>query len=112
MADDHTYGRANLDVQTILVAGIAAKANLSTSADPMTGEVLLAAVADEGNPKGTEAVLETGWKTETAFVTEPTSRDKVTRSYKSLVRLEPDIHGVDAIGRLSGNVYRCHPACW
>jgi acetylornithine deacetylase/succinyl-diaminopimelate desuccinylase-like protein len=83
-----------------IAAAMAAMARISSSGTTLTGDVILAAVSDEENlSKGTEAVLEAGWRADAAIVTEPTSQDIIT-SHKGFVWFEIDVLGVAAHGSL------------
>jgi acetylornithine deacetylase/succinyl-diaminopimelate desuccinylase-like protein len=97
---DRVYGRGCLDMKAGVAAGMAAMARSVRSGTRPSGDVILAAVADEENlSKGTEAVLEAGWKADAALVTEPTLQDIVT-SHKGFVWFEIDVLGVAAHGSL------------
>ncbi|KZM19145.1 uncharacterized protein EKO05_0010180 [Ascochyta rabiei] len=97
---DRIYGRVCLDMKAGVAAGMAAMAKLSASQTPLAGDVILAAVSDEENlSKGTEAVLEAGWRADGAIVTEPTLQDIVT-SHKGFVWFEIDVIGVAGHGPL------------
>ena len=97
---DRIYGRGCLDMKAGVAAGMAAMASLASSGTRPSGDIILAAVADEENlSKGTEAILEAGWKADAALVTEPTLQDIVT-SHKGFVWFEIDVLGVAAHGSL------------
>ncbi|KAF2629265.1 diaminopropionate ammonia-lyase [Macroventuria anomochaeta] len=100
LRDDRIYGRGCLDMKAGVAAGMAAMVRIANSGTRPSGNVILAAVADEENlSKGTEAVLEAGWKADAALVTEPTLQDIVT-SHKGFVWFEIDVLGVAAHGSL------------
>ncbi|KAH7079873.1 diaminopropionate ammonia-lyase [Paraphoma chrysanthemicola] len=97
---DRIYGRGCLDMKAGVAAGMTALARLASSQKRPSGDVLLAAVADEENlSKGTEAILAAGWKADAAIITEPTLQEIVT-SHKGFVWFEIDVLGVAAHGSL------------
>ena len=99
---DRIFGRGCLDMKAGVAAGMAAMARVSSCGTRPSGDVILAAVADEENlSKGTEAVLDAGWRADAALVTEPTLQDIVT-SHKGFVWFEIDVLGVAAHGSLPG----------
>ncbi|KAF2647081.1 threonine dehydratase [Lophiostoma macrostomum CBS 122681] len=94
------YGRGCLDMKAGIAAAMAAMARVIVSGSTQGGDVILAAVSDEENlSKGTEAVLEAGWRADAALITEPTSQHLVT-SHKGFVWFEIDVLGQAAHGSL------------
>lgn len=100
LRDGRVYGRGCLDMKAGVAAAMAAMARVAQGTTKLTGDVILAAVADEENlSKGTVDVLTAGWRADAALVTEPTLQDMVT-SHKGFVWFEIDILGVAAHGSL------------
>src|SRR5512135_1226777 len=90
--DGKLYGRGAYDMKGSLAACLAAVKALSAS-DPLRGDVLMAAVADEEYASlGTEEIAK-NYKTDAAIVTEPTEL-AVCIAHKGFVWIE-----VESIGR-------------
>jgi acetylornithine deacetylase/succinyl-diaminopimelate desuccinylase-like protein len=97
---DRIYGRGCLHMKAGVAAAMAAMAKVAISSDKVNADVTLAAVSDEENlSKGTETMLEAGWRADAAIVTEPTLQDIVI-SHKGFVSLEVDVVGSAAHGSL------------
>ncbi|KAI1390817.1 acetylornithine deacetylase [Hypoxylon trugodes] len=90
------YGRGSADMKCGVAAALVALVN-SKLLD-LRGDVVFAGVADEeARSIGTEQVLEAGWRTDAAIVTEPSNLN-IIHAHKGYVWLEVDIHGLAAHG--------------
>ncbi|KAL2753399.1 hypothetical protein ACRALDRAFT_1072102 [Sodiomyces alcalophilus JCM 7366] len=90
------YGRGSADMKSGLAASLAALAEAKK--DPMAGDVILAAVADEEDLSiGTEQVLAAGWRADAAIVCEPTD-ETLAHAHRGFAWVQVDIHGVAAHG--------------
>ncbi|KAJ7598520.1 tryptophan synthase beta subunit-like PLP-dependent enzyme [Mycena floridula] len=91
------YGRGAADMKSGLAAALVALARIKTG-EPLKGDVIIAAVADEENTSiGTEQVLKAGWKADAAVVCEPTDLAPLIM-HKGFIWFEIDIHGTAAHG--------------
>jgi acetylornithine deacetylase len=93
---DRIYGRGSSDMKGGIAAMCAAAVLAST--ETMSGEIVVAAVADEEYESiGTRALLESGTRAEAAIVTEPT-RLAIMPAHLGFVWLDVTTHGRAAHG--------------
>ncbi|KAI1087546.1 acetylornithine deacetylase [Rostrohypoxylon terebratum] len=96
--DGKLYGRGAADMKCGIAAALIALSN--TKKFNLRGDVVFAGVADEeAESIGTEQVLQAGWITDAAIVSEPSNLN-IVHAHKGFVWLEVDIHGLAAHGSL------------
>ncbi|XDG02422.1 hypothetical protein ABKA04_002037 [Annulohypoxylon sp. FPYF3050] len=96
--DGKLYGRGAADMKCGIAAALVALSN--TKKLGLRGDVVFAGVADEeAESIGTEQVLQAGWITNAAIVSEPSNLN-IVHAHKGFVWLEVDIHGLAAHGSL------------
>jgi acetylornithine deacetylase/succinyl-diaminopimelate desuccinylase-like protein len=94
--DKNIYGRGTADMKSGLACAMIATAAARTQ--KLSGDVILAAVADEeSESKGTEEILAAGWRADAVLVGEPTEMALIN-THKGFCLFEVDIHGVSAHG--------------
>ncbi|KAI1764942.1 acetylornithine deacetylase [Hypoxylon sp. FL1150] len=94
--DGKLYGRGAADMKGGVAAALVALANAKEM--KLRGDVVFAGVADEEAVSiGTQQVLEAGWKTDAAIVSEPTDLG-IVYAHKGFVWLQVNIHGLAAHG--------------
>ncbi|HEX7025114.1 MAG TPA: ArgE/DapE family deacylase [Gemmatimonadales bacterium] len=91
------YGRGSYDMKGSLAACMAAAKGLAESGEPLRGDVVVAAVADEEYGSIGTADLLTHLRTDAAIVTEPTSL-RVCRAHKGYLWIEVEVTGRAAHG--------------
>ena len=95
--DGRLYGRGSQDVKGGLSAMLSAGIILA-NAEPLDGEVVLAAVADEeAYSAGTEALLANGVRADGAIIFEPTDLD-IAIAHKGFLWVRVETQGVAAHG--------------
>lgn len=92
--DGRIFGRGSLDMKAGVASAMAVLARFGAAAAPtLSGDLILAAVADEENfSRGTEDVLAEGWRADAAVIPEPTSQAMVT-AHRGFVWVEIDVIG-------------------
>ncbi|KAI0896077.1 acetylornithine deacetylase [Annulohypoxylon nitens] len=96
--DGKLYGRGAADMKCGISAALVALSN--TKKLGLRGDVVFAGVADEeAESIGTEQVLQAGWITDAAIVSEPSNLN-IVHAHKGFVWLEVNIHGLAAHGSL------------
>lgn len=94
--DGRLYGRGSADMKSGLAAAMMTLARAKQL--NLSGDVLLAAVADEEcDSIGTEQVLAAGWRADAAIIAEPTEF-AIINAHKGYVLLEVEVRGVAAHG--------------
>jgi LysW-gamma-L-lysine carboxypeptidase len=81
MIKESIYGRGACDAKSALAAMLLASSDLSSKTD--IGKIIFAAVTDEeGNGRGTRALLDSGFQVDNAIFGEPSGIDNITIGYK------------------------------
>lgn len=93
------YGRGSLDMKAGVASAMEVMARLaSPSASRLSGDLILAAVADEENfSKGTEDIIAAGWRADAVIIPEPTQQEMAT-AHRGFVWVEIDVVGKAAHG--------------